>query len=62
MLCKCKKHFKYFYLNTKNNAIRYLLVHVQSFGKLQKKKRLEGQKALRDKMLHECFIKLLTTF
>ena len=28
----------------------------------RRKKRLEGQKALRDKILHECFIKLLTTF
>ena len=28
----------------------------------RRKKRLKGQTALRDKMLHECFIKLLTTF
>ena len=29
---------KHFQLNTENNAIRYLLIDVQSFGKLQKKK------------------------
>ena len=30
---------KHFQLNTENNAIRYLLIDVQSFGKLQKKKK-----------------------
>ena len=34
----------------------------KALEKWQKKKRLEGQKALGDKMLHECFINLLTTF
>ena len=29
---------KHFQLNAENNAIRYLLIDVQSFGKLQKKK------------------------
>ena len=29
---------KHFQLNTENNAIRYLLIDVQSFEKLQKKK------------------------
>ena len=29
---------KHFQLSTENNAIRYFLVDVQSFGKLQKKK------------------------
>ena len=41
MLCKYRQHFfhiKHFQLNTENNAIRYLLIDVQSFAKLQKKK------------------------
>ena len=32
---------KHFQLNTENNAIRYLLIDVQSFGKLQKKKKTD---------------------
>ena len=31
-------HIKHFQLNTENNAIRYLLIDVQRFPKLQKKK------------------------
>ena len=31
-------HNKHFQLNTENNAIRYLLIDVQSLPKLQKKK------------------------
>ena len=41
MLCKYRQHFfhiKHFQLNTENNAIRYLVIDVQSFAKLQKKK------------------------